>query len=205
MNLLDIAKQFATNIGEETPTSVQGTEPFARLAVQFINETGRDMIRRVDWHSLRSTFGVEGDGTARMYDLATDHDRLTRGLSVYFGGSPLRGSLSQDEWVSLTPSEGTPRYFYAAGRSMGFYPYLAASAAASVSYQSKNWASDANGNGIDTMSSNTDETDLPSPLLVMGSVWRWYRHAGRDFSDHMAEYEQMLTDYAQAEGGIRQP
>lgn len=205
MNLLDIAKQVATNIGEETPVTVQDTEPFSRLSVQFINETGRDLIRRVDWHFLRTAETVTGDGTARMYDLSAAFDRLTSGLSVTFSGNPVRGSLSQDEWNAVTPSEGTPRYFYAAGRSIGFYPFLAATAVASVSYQSKNWATDATDAGIYLLSKDNDVANLPAPLLVIGAVWRWLRHAGKGYEDHMAEYEAMLTDYAQAEGGMRQP
>lgn len=205
MNLLDIAKQVATNVGEPTLLTVQDNAPFSRLAVQFINETGKDLIRRVDWHSLRKAFTVTGDGTARMHTLASDHDRLTPGLAVTFGGTPVRGSLSPDEWSSLSPSSGAPRYFYIAGRSIGFYPFLESAAAASVSYQSANWAAKADASPISSMSKDNDVTDFPAALLALGAVWRWYRHAGRDFSDHMAEYEQMLVDYAQAEGGMRQP
>jgi hypothetical protein len=205
MTLISIAKQMAVNIGEANPDSVQDNAPFSRLAVQFINETGKDMVRRVDWHALNKTFTVTSDGTDRTYALAPDHDRLVKGLAVSVGGIPVRGSLSQDELASLTMSEGVPRYFWAAGASIRFYPYPAAATTATVSYQSKNWAKNVQASGISELSKDTDVPLLSEDLLLRGAVWRWYRHAGKDFSDQMAEYEAILTDYAGHEGGMRQP
>lgn len=205
MTLLAIAQQMAVNIGEEPPVSTTDDTPFCRLAVQFINETGREIIRRVDWHSLRSGFTVIGDGTNRSYVLADDYDRLTRGLAATFNGTALRGSLSQDEWAALVHAQGVPRYFYVAGKSISFYPYLEDDASVVLSYQTKNWATDAGGNGKASLEANTDVERLSPDLLLRGAVWRWHRHAGRDYSDHMAEYEAMLADYAGAEGGVRQP
>jgi hypothetical protein len=205
MKLIDIAKQMAVNIGEETPDSVQGTDPFSRMAVQFINETGKDMVRRVDWHVLSKTWAVTGDGTDRAYSLAPDHDRLVRGLAVSVDGNPVRGSLSQDELASVVMSEGLPRYFWATSSTIRFYPFPAAATVANVFYQSKEWAVATTEVGLSTMSKDSDVSLLSGDLLMRGAVARWLRHAGKDFSDQMAEYEAMLTDYAGHEGGMRQP
>jgi hypothetical protein len=202
---LEIAKGMAVNIGEDTPVSVQDDTPFCRLAGQFINETGRELIRRVDWHSLNKMFTITGNGSNQSYALAPDHDRLIRGLCVTIGGNLVRGSLSQDEWMALVPSVGDPRYFMAAANSIRFYPYPASGAVVSISYQSTQWVKDANGNGKSSLMKDSDNALLPHDLLLRGAVYRWYRHAGRDFSDHLAEYEAQLVDYAQAEGDIRQP
>lgn len=205
MTLLSIAKGMAVNIGEAEPGTAQDGTPFSRLARQFINETGKELVRRVDWHKLNKTLALTGDGTDKAYDFETDHDRLAKGQCVTCDGAPVRGSLSQDEWNALTHSAGTPRYFYALGTSIKFYPYPKDSLSISVAYQSNQWAKDKDGDGISSMMSDTDVELLPTELLLRGAVWRWYRHAGRDFSDQMAEYEGMLTDYAKAEGGFRSP
>lgn len=205
MNLLDIARALATNIGEEMPETTQDDTPFSRLAVQFINDTGRDLIRRVDWHTLNRSHVLTGNGTGQLHNLPTDYMRLIRGQAVSHGGAALRGSLSSDEWASLTHTVGSPRYFRATARTIGFYPFLTSGAQAAVSYQSRNWAQSNTNDPRDSLSRDNDRSWLPGDLLAAGAVWRWFRHAGRDFSDYMAEYEQMLTDYAQAEGGMRQP
>jgi hypothetical protein len=205
MTLLEIAKAVAVETGVEIPVTVTGDDPDAIKIVRFVNETGAELARRVDWHVMRQQFTVTGDGTNRLYPLADDHSRLAQGLSVTVGGVPVRGSISADEWFSLVHAQGTPRYFWLAGLSMGFYPYPAAAQDLSISYQSTDWAQDLNGNGKTSLSADNDAVRLPGELFIRGAVWRWMRHVSRDFSDQMAEFEGMLTDYASAEGGMRQP
>ena len=107
--------------------------------------------------------------------------------------------------MSLSHIEGTPRYFRSASATISFYPFLATGAEATVAYQSKSWAVNLAGDGVSSMTKDDDSELISSDLILRGAVWRWLRHAGRDFSDHMAEYEQQIQDYAQAESGMRQP
>lgn len=205
MTLLSIAREMAVEIGEETPDTVQDNEPFSRLAVRFINETAYDAIRRVDWHFLTKITTIPGAGENRFYDLPSDYSRLIRGQAVRRNGKPVRGSLSSDEWAALDHIEGEPRYFRATSTSIAFYPYPATGHTLTVAYQSKNWAQTDDQQPLEKLSKDGDHPLLPSQLLLRGAVWRWYRHAGREFGDHMAEYEAMLTDYALSESGMRQP
>ena len=205
MNLLEIATEIAIEVGEATPTTAQDKSPFTRLAVQFINETGRELVRRVDWHVLNETYTFLGDGLDRFYPFPESYARLTRGQSIVADGAPVRGSLTADEWNSLARAPGQPRYFRATANGVGFYPLADIGVSVSVSYQSRNWVRQVSDQTTDKMAQDNDETILPAPLLVRGAVWRWYRHTGRDYSDHLAEFETMLTDYADQEGGIRQP
>lgn len=204
MNLLEIATEIAVEVGEETPATAQNVSPFTRLAVQFINETGRELVRRVDWHVLNKVQTFEGDALDAFYPFDDDYARLTKGQSVTAAWMPVRGSLSADEWNSLVRTPGQPRYFRSTASGIGFYPSADAGVPISVSYQSKNWVR-ADGVERPSMTQDSEITVLPAPLFVRGAVWRWHRHGGRDFSDHMAEYEAMLADYADQEGGVRQP
>lgn len=205
MTLLAIATEAAVSVAEATPQTVQDASPFTRAIVQFINETGRELARRVDWHSLRRTATVPGNGTTVTFPLSSDFARLSRGQCVSVGGLPIRGSLSSDEWGALTQSVGSPRYFFLSGQNIGFYPTAASGSIVNVIYQTKEWAENTASAGLEYMKDDGDRERLPTDLLVRGSVWRWLRHTGRDFSDHMSEYETMLADYAKAEGGVRQP
>lgn len=205
MKLLDIAAEIAIEVGEETPVTAQDVSPFSRLALLFINETGRELVRRVDWHVLNNIQTFLGDAQDNFYPFAADYARLTKGQSITADGMPVRGSLSADEWNSLVRFPGQPRYFRSTASGVAFYPSADAGIPISVSYQSHDWVRQNGGTTTDRMTRDDDEAILPGPLLVRGAVWRWYRHGGRDFSDHMAEYESMLVDYADQEGGVRQP
>jgi hypothetical protein len=203
--LLDIAKAVAVEIGVEIPATVTGDDPDAIKMVQFINATGVELARRVDWSALNDRHDIVGTGSPVAFELAGDHDRLAQGLCVTGSGGPVRGSITADEWFSLLPVEGAPRYFRSTSTRIMFYPYPAAAEGVTVSYQSRNWAVDDAGNGKTTLVKDRDAPKIPCPLFIRGAVWRWMRHVGRDFNDHMGEYEAQLADYAKAEGGIRQP
>lgn len=205
MTLLEIAKNVSIETGVEIPASIQNDDPFSLKIVRFINETGIELARRVDWHVLNKRYEIVGDGSSRDFDLPNDYARLARGLSVSVNGALIRGSLSADEWFSLTFSQGTPRYFRSSSSQISLYPYPPSAQSIFVSYQSSNWAQDINEGGKAQMSTDSDVPLLPVALFERGAVWRWMRHVGRDYADHMAEYEAMLADYSQHEGGIRQP
>lgn len=205
MSLLDIARELSVAVAENRPETVQGDTPFARMAVQFINETGRELARRVDWNVLRRTKTVTGDGIAVTIALPADFSRMAEGLAASANGNPVRGSLSPDEWSALSSVFGVPRYYYLSGINISFYPAPAATQTVDVTYQTSNWAKDADAVGKSYMSLDNDEELLPRDLLVQGAVWRWFRHAGRDFSDYMAEYEAAIADLAKAGNGVRQP
>lgn len=205
MTLKTIVQQIATNVGLEPPVSAQDNEPDNVKMVQFVNETGLELVRRVDWSALTKRLQIDGLGTDTTYPLAPDHDRFGRGMTVSVNGMPVRGGVSADEWFSLVQSEGVPRYFKVAGKTIGFYPYPAAAQPVMVSYQSNAWVTPETGPDGSVMSSDTDISLIPEILLIRGAVWRFLRHGGRDFGDHMAEYEAMLADLAESEGGVRQP
>jgi hypothetical protein len=205
MSLLTIVQSAAKNVGIAPPTSAQGMDPDAIKLVQFVNETGQEMVRRVDWSALTKRRVINGTGLNDRFPLADDHGRMIKGQAVSFGGAPVRGGLSSDEWFSLTPSENTPRYFHTFGKSIEFYPYPPSGAGVSVAYQSLNWARTSSAVEKSTMSTDTDFAAIPEDVLAQGVTWRFLRHAGKDYSDYLAEYEASLADQAVYENAERMP
>lgn len=205
MTLLKIVKAVAVNVSLEQPDTAQDAEPDNIKMVRFVNETGQELRRRVDWTALAKRHSIIGSGTDYEFALAPDHDRFSPGLCVTASGLPVRGGLSTDEWASIQPVEGHPRYFRVAGPKIDLYPFPASGAAVQVSYQSRNWAANKDGEPLAAMSADTDVPIIPLELLVKGAIWRFERHVGKDFSDHLSEFETMLADLARAEGGVRQP
>jgi len=205
MSFIDVMRAVSKNIGIVAPSTVTANDDDAIKLARFINDTGIEMARRVDWSSLRKTQDFTGVGAESSYALNSDFDRLPDGLSVITGVFPIRGSVTADEWFSLPPVEGLPRYFYLNSRSLHFYPYPRTTDAIRVQYQSRNWVVKANTDEAPTLEADDDTTPLPEDALAAGAIWRWRRHVGKDYSDEMAEYEAVLADRAQFDGGVRRP
>lgn len=201
MTFLTVMQELARNASVASPTTTGQDDPDSIKFRQFINEAGNEIARRVDWSTMRKTATLTGTGASTPHTIATDYDRLARGLNVVADGGPVRGSLTQDEWFGLEPVEGAPRFFYLANDRMAFWPYLASNATARVQYQSKNWVS---GDRAE-MTSDNDTALFDENLLLLGSLWRWRRHVAKDFADNMAEFEATLADRASFDGGVRQP
>jgi hypothetical protein len=195
MNLLTIAQLAAPYIGIPKPVTTADQGPDSVKLVTFANAAGLEMARRFDWAALTKKATITGTGSAARIAMPTDYQHLTAGLSIVHNGSPVRGGISDDEWMSLDFSEGDPRYFRMFGNSIELYPYLAVGDTINISYQSKWWVK---GNK-ERLTVDTDEPLIPDRAIVMGAVWRFMRSAGKDYSDYMAEYESLFQDFAQQE------
>ena len=192
MTLLTIAQGLARNVGMQVPSSVVGNAAREWVeALQFANETGEELARRVDWGQLQASATLTGDGTNKVHALPAAFARLNQGVCVRAGASIVR-PLSRAEWNTLTPVEGTPRYFLLEGAEITLFPFLADLATVTVQYQAKNWT-DAGGSAFtaDTQSSLIDEG-----LFLKGLVVRWRRQKGMPYQDEEAEYEAALADFA---------
>lgn len=201
MSLLTIAQAVAKNTGIEVPDTVQGDDPDAVKLRQFINETGEELARRVDWSALRKTATLAGTGFNAPYNLPPDYSRLISGLAVRVNGSAVRGGLTADEWNALEPVEGTPRYFQTIANQIALYPYPPEGMPVTLTYQSANWVRP----DKREMVADGDETFLPERLIEMGGVWRSKRHIGADYGDYLAEFEAAITDLAGFDDRVRIP
>jgi hypothetical protein len=203
MTILEIIEAVCKNVGVTVPDSaVANTEREYVELVQFAKEAGDEIARRADWSALRATYPITGTGSNDDFPLPSGMARLTIGNAVSVGGVPIRGGISQDEWFSLVPTMGTPRYFRMNGNSsISFYPYPAAATALSVSYITKNWCS----NGTASWNSDANTPLVPDELITKGTIWRFKRKYGQDFSDYLAEFEAILTDLAGTDMRDRSP
>jgi len=204
MNLLQMVQEVAKNAAIPPPVSLSDSDADSVLLTRFLNDAGSECARRFDWGGFRVETNISGTGAADTFNLPSDYERLCAGLSISVSGNPLRGSLTQDEWNSLTPAIGVPRYFYLTGSRIAFFPYMRTTNTAKISYLSKNWALDDAG-PKPVMVAAEDRATIPDDVLIAGAVWRWRRHVGKDFADHVAEFEAILADRSKFDGGGRQP
>lgn len=191
MTLLTICQSLAKNVGMSVPTSVISNAAREWVeAADFANHAGEELARRVDWGQLNTSATLTGDGTNKVHDLGTDFSRLVQGVAVVGSGGYVR-PLTRMEWNTLTPVQGTPRYFLLEGNEMTLWPYLATAATVTISYQTKAWCSAGQEFVADTDTALIDEDLLTKCLIV-----RWRRQKGMDYADFEAEYESALQDFA---------
>lgn len=198
MTLLTVAKALAKNVGLNPPDAVVSSSDREWVeALEFANETGDDLARRVDWPQLRATDTLTGDGTNKTFTLPSDFDHLPFAGAVVFGTTILR-QLTATEWRTLTAVEGDPRYYLVEDNEVTLYPYLASAATATVNYQSANFCSAGS-----AFSSDSDTLLVNEDLFTKGLIVRWRRQKGMDYADYEAEYEAALGDMARFSEGAR--
>lgn len=192
MTLLTIAETLAKNVGMAVPSSVVGNGTRQALEVlQFANETGEELARRVDWGQLHASVTLTGDGTNLVHVLPAGFSRMTPGVAVRFGTTTVR-PLTRPEWNTLTAVQGSPRYFLLEGAEVTLYPYLANAATVSVQYQTAYWTSA----GATVFAMDTETSLIDEALFAKGLIVRWRRQKGMAYQDEEAEFEAALADYA---------
>lgn len=192
MTLIAIVTALAKNVGMTAPDVVatSGLRSWQE-ALQFANETGEELARRVDWGQLQASATLTGTGANIAHALPATLSRLNRGISVMAGTNIVR-PLSRAEWSRLAPVEGVPRYYMLEGRELTLWPYLALGAQAVVQYQSIAWCS----NGTALFSADTDTSLIDETLFTKALIVRWRIQKGMPVAQEEAEYEAALQDYA---------
>lgn len=191
MTLLTIAEGLAKNVGVSVPTVVIGNSSReAAEMLQFANETGEELARRVDWGQLTASATLTGTGASVAHALPADFSRLTQGVCVAAGTAIVR-ALSRGEWNTLTHVQGTPRYFLLQGTTITLFPYLANAATATARYQSLNWCS-----AGQSFTTDGDTSLIDEGLFLKALIVRWRRQKGMPYQDEEAEYEAALADFA---------
>lgn len=193
MSLLSIATALANNVGMTAPDVIV-TSPIRQWkeALQFANETGEELARRVDWGQLQASVTLTGDGTNKVHTLPASFSRFNRGISVMAGTNIVR-PLSRAEWSRLSPVQGTPRYYLLEGREVTLWPFLANAATATGQYQSTAWCS----NGTSEFAADTDTSLIDEWLFAKALIVRWRTQKGMPVAQEEAEFEAALQDMAQ--------
>lgn len=182
MTLLTIARALALNVGMLPPDLVVAS-PSREMAevLQFANETGEELSRRVQWGQLTKVADIIGSGA-----LPADFDRLSSGVCVTSGGQIVR-ALTRAEWT-LPSATGAPRYFLLQENVISLWP----EGPAQIVYQSNAWAS----SGLPMFTADDQIPLIDQALFAKGLIVRWRRQKGMPYQDEEAEFEAALAQYA---------
>lgn len=195
---LAVPSLFATN----TQTS------YVQLK-RYMYSTARELLSRIDWASCTLDETLTGDGT-NVIALPSDFGRVVRrdeedGAAVWSDGMrrAFKPFNSNGEWTVVRSMGPTPSYGYRiVGSNIEFTQDIALGDTITLSYVSKDWISHASARAAEW----TDDADLsylPIRLIELGSVWRWRRKRGLEFSSYQGEFEIELTRASNDDRSIR--
>jgi hypothetical protein len=204
MSALDVFKAVSAEIALSIPTVVVGSLEREHLElVSLANRAGEEIARRAYFSGLRQEKTITLDGSTSTFSLDGDYLKRMDGASVKINGAPVRGGLSDDEWKALPTATGAARFFHLKSTTISFWPTPPAGTA-KFDYYSKKWALQG-GAYFDYLTADSNTILFPEILLTTGIIVRWRRLKGLEFSDQLAEFESMLADYADFDGGPRSP
>lgn len=183
------------------PNSLNVNDDTQRQMLALLNETGQDLTLSYQWQAL----------TVPVVDQAADDDRnmsdqgaiddLCPGLSrfvddcLYLNGRmmPLIGPMSTQGRTFMRAGGMALLYgFFIEGNHLWITCPTTSEQELRFAYISKNWATDAEGNGIDRLSTDTDVPLLDSRLLTLGVVWRWLSRNGLPYQQEFLNYDNAL-------------
>lgn len=165
---------------------------------QFLNETGKELIARVRWSSLIKEALVIGNVSSHI--LPDDFQQLSLSGGIMLNKAsytPCRIVTSKTLWQFLQKKISEIYYAIINSDKIEFSKVLD-SDGAKFYYFSKNWIK----NNKPEINDNSDISLIPENLLIKGTVYRWKREKGLNFTDELSEYEALIAIEEEASKGL---
>lgn len=165
---------------------------------QFLNETGKELIARVRWSSLIKEVLVVGNVSFQI--LPNDFQQLSLSGGIMLNKAsytPCRIVTSKTLWQFLQKKISEIYYAIINSNKIEFSKTLD-SDGAKYYYFSKNWIA----NDKHEVSETADIPLISENLLIKGTVYRWKREKGLNFTDELSEYEALIAVEEEASMGL---
>lgn len=200
MKLLDSINAACDVISLDRFDTVVGNgDPNAQTMIEFAQEAGEEIARRVDWNRTLATASI----TETPFTLPEDFQRLISGGSIICGGGAFaRSVFNGGEWAVIKSVPSIQPFFFIKGGRIEFAPALAADGAI-INYVSKNWLM-SGAEAISQISADDNTPLFAGRLLTKGIIWRWRRQKGLAYDDQLAEFEADLAFEISADRGSSQ-
>ena len=201
MSLLSIVQGAALRCNLKVPSQAfSSTDDNVLQMVAFVQDTGRELVERADWNTLKKTFQVTGDGTTTVFPLPSDWMRLCPSdkspvgalVSLSRPTIPLRGPVNDEALNQIKALTAFPAYpvWRLIGKNLEIWPAIASGEIVRTSYFSKAFVvSAANGSYLQSFSSDNDTSLIEEDTLMKGAIWKWKRAKGLDYAEEFRAYE----------------
>lgn len=183
------------------PSSLNMSDDTQRQMLALLNETGQDLCLSFPWQALTIPVVAQAaDDGSNMSDQGAVDD-LCPGLSrfvddcLYLNGRmmPLIGPMSVQNRTFMRAGGMALLYgFFVEQGHLWITCPTTSQQELRFAYITRNWAQDADGNGIDRLTEGTDTPLLDARLLTLGVVWRWLSRNGLPYQQEFLNYDNAL-------------
>lgn len=203
MTAQNVLTKVGWEIGQDGTKLLFSTpNALVRQLIELMYAAGTDIARRTEWQNLHKTFDVVAN--LDKIALPADFRELQESGAIKLkpavgttGFKPARMIVAPEQWDLILSRPSAQTYCHLTGGKLHFAPNSGPEGAI-VRYVSKYW----NLNAQEGLNAADELFAIPEHLLVRGTVWRWRRQKGLEFSDLLAEYESDLIDAVSADRGV---
>lgn len=210
LSILEICQDAALELSLVSPSSVAGdvNDETAEKLLRHLTRCCKTVAGRHDWSVLRreQTFTTVA-AAEQTSALATDYLRMIP-LSMWNRTRlrKVKGPLTPAEWQGLQAMVNANIFdqFMIRGTSLLFTPVPEAGHTIAYEYITNAIGTDSTGATQRTrFTSDTDITYFDDELLILGTVWRYRKAEGLDYSEEYRDFELRMSDLMKMDGGRR--
>ena len=210
MTLLTQIQNACDTIGLSRPSvAIASTDQNVRVLLALANTEGQELLERYAWPQTP----IEKTHTTLAAELQGVVTTLAPGFSYIINSTfwnrtlsePVSGPLSPSEWQALKARTATGPYssFRMQGGKLYAYPAPVAGNTWVFEYQSTYFCQASGGANQSVWTADSDVGVLDENLMMLGTVWRFKKKNGLDYSEDFRMYEQKLANQMARVGGKR--
>tara|TARA_R110002111_G_scaffold189961_3_gene255163 strand:+ start:817 stop:1512 length:696 start_codon:yes stop_codon:yes gene_type:complete len=210
MTLLTQIQNACDTIGLSRPSvAIASTDQNVRVLLALANTEGQELLERYAWPQTQ----IEKTHTTLAAELQGVVTALAPGFSYIINSTfwnrtlsePVSGPLSPSEWQALKARTATGPYssFRMQGGKLYAYPAPVAGNTWVFEYQSTYFCQASGGANQSVWTADSDVGVLDENLMMLGTVWRFKKKNGLDYSEDFRMYEQKLANQMARVGGKR--
>ncbi len=208
-DIIDLVHQVADELSLARPNDISDTtdDNTAQKIVRHMVKTCRQLGTGYDWAVLRK----EKTFTTVASETQTDAipDDFLRFVSETMWNRTTRtkilGPLTPDDWQARQAVlvNGPWQNFMIRGTSLIMTPVPSAGWTVAYEYITKTIGENVSHEGITTFASDDDRAYFDDELIILGTVWRYRKAEGLDYSEEFREFQMRRADLIKMDGGRR--
>ena len=205
MSLLTIIQGVALRCNYTVPNAVfSSSDPVIQQMIACAQDTGDEMVERVDWQALKiaSPVTFTGDGSTTLFSLPAGFsvgvNKLSPDCFVSSAYPTLRmvGPVLEDDLLRMKalPMSLYPSVWRVVGSQIEFFPALQAGEVVSFVYQKGQWVTNSVGVPYSppAFAADTDLVVFSERVVRLGAIAKGKQLKGLAYAEEMSAYEMSL-------------
>lgn len=210
MTVLSVARQVATYLGRDIPTTVYGSAEREDLELaEILQEAAQEIYKAYDWEALKTLNTYNGDGANEVFALPADYGRFPKDMKIWSSRieTPLTHIVSQDRWLELQirSYEFVIGVWTKFGGNIYIRPAMVVGETAQFFYISKNVVEDLSNVRKAVFTQDDDTFLLNERILKLCAIWKWKASKNLPYDEDMKTYQMALEECVAEDKGAQTP